>query len=150
MDLLLDLGVCTGHQNLFFNHQSTHCSKGGIHFSYVFIKRDSKISISKNLKQSKSVCKGSSPYSFLGWSFCGLYETSVIWFYFCSIAESQMWFYGFGKLVGSWLLLLCLTPKENSVWNVFSNEITVKLRVTRWLFLEIAWKNFQLLLSDLW
>lgn len=114
MDLLLDLGVCTGHQNLFFNHQSTHCSKGGIHFSYVFIKRDSKISISKNLKQSKSVCKGSSPYSFLGWSFCGLYETSVIWFYFCSVAESQIRFYGFGKLVGSWLLLFCLTPKEIS------------------------------------
>lgn len=97
--------------------------------------------------------KGCSLCLFLDWSFQGLYRTSVLWFYFCSIAESQMWFYGFANLVGFWLLLLYLTLKEKdselSVWNVFSYEITVKLRVTRLLFIKITWKNFQLLWSEL-
>lgn len=84
--------------------------------------------------------EGCSLCLFLDWSFQGLCKTSVIWFYFCSIAESQMRFYGFANLAGFSLLLLYLTWKEKDsellVWNVFRYEITVKLRATRLLFIK--------------
>lgn len=79
--------------------------------------------------------KGCSLCLFLDWSLQGLCKTSVILFYFCSIAESQMRFYGFANRVGFWLLLLYMTLKEKdselSVWNVFGYEVTVKLRAHR-------------------